>query len=83
MPDRRWQLPLWLGLALYATGFFLYAAALEPAAERGLSGAGIGLGVVAVALLSRLVFQEPYWTTVAGRIVLVMAGVVLIALRTA
>jgi small multidrug resistance pump len=39
--------------------------------------------VVAVALLSLLLFREPvYWTTVAG-IVLVMAGVVLIAMRTA
>ena len=39
--------------------------------------------VVGVAVMALLVFSEPfYWTTVVG-IVLVMAGVTLIALRAA
>src|SRR4029453_15562858 len=75
--------PLWLGLGLYAPGFFLYPAAVgDLRVNVGYPVVGAGW-VVGVGLLSRLVFREPcYWTTVAG-IVLVMAGVVLIAMRTA
>jgi small multidrug resistance pump len=75
--------PLWLGLALYATGFFLYAAALVSLRLNVAYPVLVSGSVVAVALLALLVFREPfYWTTAAG-IALVMAGVVLIAMRTA
>lgn len=73
--------PLWLGLFLYGAAFLLYAAALSffplnVAHPLLTSGA-----IATVALLSFLLFREPfYWTTVAG-ICLVIAGVILITIR--
>ena len=83
MPDRRcgnW--PLWLGLALYAMGFFLYAAALVSLRLNVAYPVLVSGSVVAVALLSLLLFKEPFYGTTVAGIVLVVAGVVLIALRT-
>jgi multidrug transporter EmrE-like cation transporter len=75
--------PLWLGLSLYGLGFFLYAASLVSLRLNVAYPVLVSGSVVAVALLSLLVFDEPfYWTTAAG-IVMVMAGVALIVLRTA
>ena len=75
--------PFWLGLGLYGAAFLLYAAAL---ARLPLNVAHPVLttgAVAAVALLSVLIFREPfYWTTVAG-ILLVIAGVALITVRVA
>ena len=73
--------PLWLGMALYGVAFLLYAAALSflplnVAHPLLTSGA-----IAAVAVLSLVLFREPFpWTTVAG-IGLVIAGVVLITMR--
>ena len=75
--------PLWLGLALYGTGFFLYAAALVSLRLNVAYPLLVSGSVVGVAVMALLVFNEPfYWTTVVG-IALVMAGVTLIALRAA
>ena len=75
--------PFWLGLGLYGAAFLLYAAAL---ARLPLNVAHPVLttgAVAAVALLSVLIFREPfYWTTAAG-ILLVIAGVALITVRVA
>ena len=73
---------MWLGLALYATGFFLYAAALVSLRLNVAYPVRVSDSVVAVVLLSLLLFKEPFYGTTVPGIVLVMAGVVLIALRT-
>ena len=67
----------------YGTGFFLYAAALVSLRLNVAYPLLVSGSVVGVAVMALLVFSEPfYWTTVVG-IVLVMAGVTLIALRAA
>ena len=75
--------PFWLGLGLYGAAFLLYAAAL---ARLPLNVAHPVLttgAVAAVAVLSVLIFREPFhWTTAAG-ILLVIAGVALITVRVA
>ena len=75
--------PFWLGLGLYGAAFLLYAAAL---ARLPLNVAHPVLttgAVAAVALLSAMIFREPfYWTTAAG-ILLVIAGVALLTVRVA
>jgi multidrug transporter EmrE-like cation transporter len=75
--------PFWAGLGLYGTAFLLYAAAL---ARLPLNVAHPVLttgSVAAVALLSVVVFREPfYWTTAAGMI-LVIAGVAMLTARLA
>lgn len=75
--------PFWAGLILYGAAFLLYAAALARlplnVAHPILTTGAIGL----VALLSVLLFGEPmHWQKGAG-IVLVVAGVFLIAGRAA
>ena len=75
--------PFWLGLVLYGGAFLLYAAALARlplnVAHPVLTSGAVAL----VAVISRLIFREPFsWTVVAG-IVLVVAGVVLITSRVA
>ncbi|MGF6759298.1 multidrug transporter [Paraburkholderia sp. GAS42] len=75
--------PFWLGLGLYGAAFLLYAAAL---ARLPLNVAHplLTCGAVAsVALMSSLVFREPfYWNTIAG-IVMIVAGVALVTIRVA
>ena len=75
--------PFWLGLALYGAAFLLYAAALARLPLNVAHPVLTAGAVATVALMSVLVFREPFhWTTVAG-IVLVMAGVALITARVA
>lgn len=73
--------PFWLGLGLYGAAFLFYAAAL---ARLPLNVAHpiLTTGAVAsVALLSVVIFREPFpWTTGVG-IVLVIMGVMLITAR--
>lgn len=75
--------PFWLGLFLYGVAFVLYAAAL---ARFPLNVAHPTLttgAVAAVAVLSALIFREPfYWTTVAG-LILVVGGIFLVTVRVA
>jgi small multidrug resistance pump len=71
----------WLGLGLYAGAFLLYAAALARLPLNVAHPILTSGAVAAVAVLSVVIFGEPLaWTTVAG-IVLVAAGVGLIAAR--
>ncbi len=75
--------PFWLGLGLYGAAFLLYAAALSRLPLNVAHPVLTSGAVAAVALLSVLLFKEPfYWTTGLG-ILLVVAGVVLITARVA
>lgn len=78
---RNW--PFWFGLCFYGGAFLLYAAALKQlplnVAHPILTSGAIGT----VALLSVLIFHEPFhWTTGVG-ILLLIAGVTLITIRVA
>ena len=75
--------PFWLGLGLYGAAFLLYAAALVRLPLNVAHPVLTSGAVAAVALLSVLVFKEPFhWTTGAG-ILMVIAGVALITARVA
>jgi multidrug transporter EmrE-like cation transporter len=75
--------PFWLGLGLYGAAFLFYAAALARLPLNVAHPVLTSGAVASVALLSVLIFREPfYWTTGAG-IVLVIVGVVLITVRAA
>ncbi|MBC3869475.1 DMT family transporter [Undibacterium oligocarboniphilum] len=75
--------PFWLGLGLYGAAFLLYAAALSRLPLNVAHPVLTSGAVAAVALLSVLLFKEPfYWTTGLG-ILLVVTGVVLITARVA
>lgn len=75
--------PFWLGLGLYGSAFLLYAAALARLPLNVAHPVLTSGAVAAVALLSVLIFKEPFhWTTGAG-ILLVIAGVALITARVA
>lgn len=70
--------PFWLGLVLYGVAFLFYAAALVRLPLNVAHPVLTSGAVATVALLSVLIFREPfYWTTVLG-ILLVIAGVALI-----
>ncbi|MFC3606468.1 EamA family transporter [Stutzerimonas tarimensis] len=75
--------PFWLGLGLYGAAFLLYAAALARLPLNVAHPVLTSGAVATVALLSAVIFREPFhWTTITG-LVLVMAGVALITLRIA
>lgn len=75
--------PFWLGLGLYGGAFLLYAAALSRLPLNVAHPILTAGAVLAVALSSIVIFQEPFpWTTGLG-IFLVIAGVVLITTRLA
>lgn len=75
--------PFWLGLFLYGAAFLLYAAALARLPLNVAHPVLTSGAVATVAMLSFLIFREPfYWTTAAG-ILLVIAGVALITARVA
>ncbi len=75
--------PFWLGLALYAAAFLLYAAALARLPLNVAHPVLTSGAVATVAFFSALLFDEPFhWTTGAG-ILLVIAGVALITARVA
>lgn len=75
--------PLWLGLGLYGLAFLLYAAALARLPLNVAHPVLTAGAVMAVALLSVVLFREPfYWTTGAG-VLLVIAGVILITAKVA
>lgn len=73
--------PFWSGLLLYGATFLLYTAALARLPLNVAHPVMTSGAVAAVALLSILLFREPfYWTTVLG-ILLVLTGVWLITTR--
>lgn len=75
--------PFWLGLGLYGTAFLLYAAALARLPLNAAHPVLTAGAVATVAILSVVIFREPFhWTTGVG-ILLVIAGVVLITARVA
>lgn len=75
--------PFWLGLGLYGAAFLLYAAALARLPLNVAHPVLTAGAVATVALMSVLVFREPFhWSTGAG-IALVIAGVALITARVA
>lgn len=75
--------PFWLGLVLYGSAFLLYAAALARMPLNVAHPVLTSGAVAAVALLSILVFREPFhWTTGVG-VLFVMVGVALITARVA
>ena len=75
--------PFWLGLGLYGTAFLLYAAALARLPLNVAHPVLTAGAVAAVAISSVIVFREPFHTTTLIGVVLVIAGVVLITLRSA
>lgn len=76
----RW--PLWLGLGCYGGAFLLYVAALARLPLHVAHPVLTAGAIATVALVSFLLFGEPFrWTTGAG-IVLVIAGVALITARS-
>lgn len=75
--------PFWLGLVLYGGAFLLYAAALARLPLNVAHPILTAGAVASVAVCSSLLFREPLpWTTGLG-ILFVVAGVVLITVRTA
>jgi small multidrug resistance pump len=75
--------PFWSGLALYGAAFLLYAAALSRLPLNVAHPVLTSGAIATVALLSILIFREPFhWTTGVG-ILLVIAGVALITVRMA
>lgn len=73
--------PFWLGLGLYGAAFLLYAAALAKlplnVAHPVLTCGAVGM----VAVLSILIFKEPFHLTTGIGLVLIVAGVALITAR--
>jgi multidrug transporter EmrE-like cation transporter len=75
--------PFWFGLGLYGAAFLLYAAALDKFPLNVAHPVLTSGAVATVALLSVLIFGEPFhWTTGVG-VLLVISGVVLITARIA
>ena len=70
--------PFWLGLSLYGAAFLLYAAALARLPLNVAHPILTSGAVAAVAVLSLLIFREPFYASTVAGIVLVIAGVVLI-----
>lgn len=72
-----WQ--LWLGMSCYGAAFLLYAVALTRFPLNVVHPLLTAGAIAAVALLSVLVFREPFpWTRGVG-ILLIIAGVVMIS----
>lgn len=73
--------PFWLGLFLYGAAFLLYAAALTKLPLNVAHPTLTSGAIATVALLSILIFKEPFhWNTGVG-VTLVIAGVGLITAR--
>jgi len=73
--------PFWLGLFLYGGAFLLYAAALARLPLNVAHPVLTSGAIATVAILSVLVFREPFhWTTGAG-IGFIIAGVILISYK--
>jgi multidrug transporter EmrE-like cation transporter len=73
--------PFWLGLVLYGAAFLLYAAALARLPLNVAHPVLTSGAIATVAILSLVMFREPFhWTTILG-IITVVCGVVLITAR--
>lgn len=75
------NLQLWFGLGFYGLAFLLYTVALSLLPLNVAYPVLTSGAVAVVAVLSVIIFQEPYnWTLGAG-IIMVIAGTVLITSR--
>ncbi|KAI3593285.1 hypothetical protein D9X30_1723 [Cupriavidus sp. U2] len=75
--------PFWFGLGLYGAAFLLYAAALARLPLNVAHPVLTSGAIATVAMMSVIVFREPFhWNTGVG-IVLVIAGVMLISAKVA
>jgi multidrug transporter EmrE-like cation transporter len=73
--------PFWVGLTLYGSAFLLYAAALARLPLNVVHPTLTAGAIAAVAVLSVVVFHEPFnWVKLTG-IALVTVGVLLITGR--
>lgn len=74
--------PFWLGLFLYGLAFLLYAAALARLPLNVAHPILTSSALAVVAILSFVIFRDPFpWTTLLG-IIFVSIGVVLISMRS-
>lgn len=75
--------PFWLGLSCYGATFLLYAAALERLPLNVVHPIMTSGAIAAVAVLSVVMFAEPFhWTRGVG-ILFVIAGMALITAKLA
>ena len=75
--------PLWLGLGLYGLAFLTYAASLARLPLHVVHPVMTSGAIAAVALLSVLIFKEPFnWITGLG-LIFVVTGVGLITVHKA
>lgn len=76
------NIPLLLGVVFYGVAFLLYALALSKLPLNVAHPILTAGAIATVAVLSAVLFREPfYWTTAIG-LLLVICGVFLIAFRT-
>jgi len=76
--DRRWFLPLVAG---YLLAFGLLSGALAAGMPLGVAyGIWTAVGIVATAVLSRILFREPLTALMLGGVGLIVAGVLLVEL---
>ena len=73
--------PFWLGLSLYGGAFILYAAALVRLPLNVAHPVLTSGAIATVALLSIIIFREPFHWTIGAGILLVIIGVALITVR--
>ena len=76
--DRRWYLPVVAG---YLLAFGLLSGALAAGMPLGVAyGIWTAVGIVATAVLSRILFREPLTALMLGGMGLIVAGVLLVEL---
>ena len=76
--DRRWYLPVVAG---YLAAFALLSGALGDGMPLGVAyGIWSAVGIVATAVLSRMLFCEPLTTPMLGGMGLIVVGVLLVEL---
>lgn len=73
--------PFWLGLGLYGAAFLLYAAALGRLPLNVAQPVLTAGAIATVAVLSVVIFREPFPWTVGAGILFIIAGVALITAR--
>ncbi|TDP79719.1 small multidrug resistance pump [Brachybacterium sp. AG952] len=76
--DRRWYLPVVVG---YLLAFALLSGALAAGMPLGVAyGIWSAVGIVATAVLSRILFREPLTKLMLGGMGLIVVGVLLVEL---
>lgn len=76
--DRRWYLPVVVG---YLAAFALLSGALSAGMPLGVAyGIWSAVGIVATAVLSRILFREPLTALMLGGMGMIVVGVLLVEL---